>query len=185
MGAILPKIFITENFKVGLVGQIFPKIIPIELLQSIPHVNSNIANKNCKFISELVLKIGKGFNTVVQVEFQDGNSNIVIDGNMKQTVYIFKCVNSTIRVNGKVNSITMDSCKKCAVVFDNSVAGIEIINCQSVKAQVIGSCPIINGEQILAFKNFIILHLGHLIIVLKNGLNFVFISENFIFTREK
>ena len=40
----------------------------------------------------------------------------------------------------------MDSCKKCAVVFDNSVAGLEIINCQSVKAQVTGKVPIINSE---------------------------------------
>jgi len=89
------------------------------------------------------------------VEYQDGNSNIVIDGNMKQTVYIFKCVNSTIRINGKVNSVTMDSCKKCAVVFDNSVAGVEIINCQSVKAQVIGSCPIINVDKTDGFQMYL------------------------------
>ena len=37
----------------------------------------------------------------IQVEYQDGNKNIEINGDMKQTVYIFRCVNSTIQVKGK------------------------------------------------------------------------------------
>lgn len=90
-----------------------------------------------------------------KVEYQEGNSNIKLEGNMKQTVYIFKCTNSTILVNGKVNSITMDSCKKCAVVFDNSVAGLEIINCQSVKSQVTGNVPIINIDKTDGFQMYL------------------------------
>ena len=105
---------------------------------------------------------------------------------MKQTVYIYKCVNSTIKVTGKgsfhifllrvadqhspldqgstdqnrsvpggvwssnfetskVNSITMDACKKCAIVFENSVAALEVIGSQSIQAQVTGKVPIVNG----------------------------------------
>ena len=65
---------------------------------------------------------------------------------MKQTVYIYKCANSTIRINGKVNSITVDGCKKCAIVFENAVAALEVIGCQSIQAQVTGRVPIVNGE---------------------------------------
>ena len=65
---------------------------------------------------------------------------------MKQTVYIYKCTNSTIRINGKVNSITVDACKKCAIVFDNAVAALEVIGSQSIQAQVTGKVPIVNGE---------------------------------------
>ena len=35
-----------------------------------------------------------------------------------------------------MNNVIMDSCKKCAVVFDNVVAMCEFINCQSVQMQV-------------------------------------------------
>ena len=40
---------------------------------------------------------------LIQVEYQNGNNEIVIDGNMKQTVYIYKSINSKIVVNGKGN----------------------------------------------------------------------------------
>ena len=87
---------------------------------------------------------GKRWN----VEYQDGNKNICIDDtDMKQTVYIFKCFNSLIQVNGKVNSIILDSCKKCAVVFDDVIASIEYVNCQSVQGQVRGKVPTIAIEK--------------------------------------
>ena len=41
-------------------------------------------------------------------EFQKDNKNVVIsETEMKQTVYIYKCENSTIQVKGKVNAITV------------------------------------------------------------------------------
>ena len=74
---------------------------------------------------------------------------------MKQTVYIFKCTNSTITVTGKVNSIIMDNCKKCALLFESSVAGLEVINSQSIKAQVTGSAPIINIDKTDGFQMYL------------------------------
>ena len=44
-----------------------------------------------------------------------------------------------------MNSITMDACKKCAIVFENSVAALEVIGSQSIQAQVTGKVPIVNG----------------------------------------
>lgn len=41
-----------------------------------------------------------------------------------------------VKVKGKLNSITLDSCKKTDIVFDALVAQIETINCKSVKIQV-------------------------------------------------
>lgn len=38
---------------------------------------------------------------------------------------------------GKVNSITLDSCKKTSLVFDSVVSAVEFINCQSVQMQVL------------------------------------------------
>jgi len=33
-------------------------------------------------------------------------------------------------------SVCVDSCKKSAVVFDEAIASLDVINCQSVQAQV-------------------------------------------------
>jgi len=72
------------------------------------------------------------------VEFQENNKDIVIntDGT-GQVLYVYKCTGSTIQVKGKINAITLDGCKKCAIVFDTCVAAFELINCNSVQVQVI------------------------------------------------
>ena len=43
------------------------------------------------------------------------------------------------QVKGKVNHITLDSCKKMALVFDASITGVDLVNCTSCKVQVLSS----------------------------------------------
>jgi len=82
------------------------------------------------------------------VEYQNGNRNIVIgETEMKQTVYIYKCENSTIQVIGKVNALTMDSCKKSALVFDEAISSLDFINCQSVQSQILVSVPTVSIDK--------------------------------------
>lgn len=82
------------------------------------------------------------------VENQKNNTNLVVDGaEMNNVVYIFKCVNSTITVKNKINSIVMDSCKKSSVVFESLVSSAEFINCQSVQMQVLGTVPTITIDK--------------------------------------
>ncbi|VBB28639.1 unnamed protein product [Acanthocheilonema viteae] len=67
---------------------------------------------------------GKQWN----VEYYKNNSNVMVEvGDMKQTVYIFKCENSVIQIKGKVNSVTLDSCKKTSVVFDSLLSQFETL----------------------------------------------------------
>lgn len=76
------------------------------------------------------------------VENQVGNKNIVIsETEPRQTIYIFKCENSVIQIKGKVNAVTMDSCKKSGLVFENAIAVVEIVNSQSMELQITGSVP--------------------------------------------
>lgn len=71
------------------------------------------------------------------IEYQKGNSNLVVeDAEMNNVVYMFRCENSTLQIKGKINSVVMDSCKKCSLVFDSLVASAEFVNCQSVQMQV-------------------------------------------------
>lgn len=45
------------------------------------------------------------------------------------------------QVKGKVNSITLDSCKKTSIVFDSLLSQVEVINCQKVQIQVLIFIP--------------------------------------------
>ncbi|XP_012872220.1 PREDICTED: adenylyl cyclase-associated protein 1 [Dipodomys ordii] len=80
-----------------------------------------------------------------RVENQENVSNLVIDDTeLKQVVYIYKCVNTTLQIKGKINSITVDNCKKLGLVFDDVVGIVEIINSRDVKVQVMGKVPTIS-----------------------------------------
>ncbi|XP_041931970.1 adenylyl cyclase-associated protein 1 [Alosa sapidissima] len=80
-----------------------------------------------------------------KVENQEGVQGLVIsDTELKQVVYAFKCNKSTLQVKGKINSITIDNCKKLGLVFDDVVGIVEVINCKDVKVQVMGKVPTIS-----------------------------------------
>ncbi|CAB3987279.1 Adenylyl cyclase-associated 1 [Paramuricea clavata] len=82
------------------------------------------------------------------VENFENDRNIVIDQtNLKQTVYIYNCKDCTIIIKGKLNTVTLDSCKKTAVVVDDLIAGLEFVNCQSVQAQVNGEIPLVSIDK--------------------------------------
>lgn len=71
------------------------------------------------------------------IEYHKDNRNLLVENaEMNNVVYMYKCVNSTLQIKGKVNSVTLDSCKKCSVVFDSLVSSVEFVNCQSVQMQV-------------------------------------------------
>lgn len=71
------------------------------------------------------------------IEHQKNNSGLLVENvEMNNVVYLFKSDNSVLTVKGKLNSIVLDSCKKCSVVFDDLVSSIEFVNCQSVQMQV-------------------------------------------------
>jgi len=76
------------------------------------------------------------------VEFQEGNKQVnITETEPRQTVYIYKCNNSVVRITGKVNAITLDGCTKTSVVFDTVVASFEVVNCKSVEVQVQQAVP--------------------------------------------
>jgi len=82
------------------------------------------------------------------VEYQKNNDCVVIgETEPNQSVYLFKCENSTVQVGGKCSNIIMDQCKKVGLVYQDVVAGVEVINCQSVKLQVLGAVPTISVDK--------------------------------------
>uniref|UniRef100_A0A7N4V5D2 Adenylyl cyclase-associated protein n=1 Tax=Sarcophilus harrisii TaxID=9305 RepID=A0A7N4V5D2_SARHA len=80
-----------------------------------------------------------------RVEYQENSNDLVIsDTELKQVAYIFKCNKSTLQIKGKINSITIDNCKKFGLVFDNVVGIVEVINSKDIQIQVMGRVPTIS-----------------------------------------
>ncbi|XP_062953058.1 adenylyl cyclase-associated protein 2 isoform X1 [Cynocephalus volans] len=80
-----------------------------------------------------------------RVEYQEDRNDLVIsETELKQVAYIFKCDKSTLQMKGKINSITIDNCKKFGLVFDNVVGIVEVINSKDIQIQVMGRVPTIS-----------------------------------------
>ncbi|XP_037374801.1 adenylyl cyclase-associated protein 2 isoform X2 [Talpa occidentalis] len=80
-----------------------------------------------------------------RVEYQEDRNDLVIaETELKQVAYIFQCNKSTLQIKGKINSITIDNCKKFALVFDNVVGIVEVINSKDIQMQVMGRVPTIS-----------------------------------------
>lgn len=83
-----------------------------------------------------------------RVEYQRNNHNLVIsDTDLKQTIYIYNCSECTVTVKGKVNSITIDSCHRVGLLFDDVLAMVEFINSTSSQMQVMGKCPTVSIDK--------------------------------------
>jgi len=82
------------------------------------------------------------------VEYFKDNQDIAIpEVQYNQTVYVFRCERSTVRVSGKCKSIVLDGCEKTAVVFDDVATTCEFVNCRSVQMQVFGKVPTISIDK--------------------------------------
>ncbi|NWV23580.1 CAP2 protein, partial [Origma solitaria] len=80
-----------------------------------------------------------------RVEYQEDKNDLVINNTeLKQVAYIFKCNKSTLQIKGKINSITIDNCRKFGLVFDNVVGIVEVINSRDIQIQVMGKVPTIS-----------------------------------------
>ncbi|CAL8460663.1 g193 [Coccomyxa elongata] len=73
----------------------------------------------------------------------DNPEIIISDTNPRQAVYIYKCSNSTIQVKGKVNAISVDSCQRVGLLFEDLVAACELVNSARIQVQVTGVVPTI------------------------------------------
>ncbi|KFU91851.1 Adenylyl cyclase-associated protein 1, partial [Chaetura pelagica] len=106
-----------------------------------PACNANPSQKTSPKAPALLELEGKKW----RVENQENATDLVIsDTELKQVAYVFKCTNSTLQIKGKINSITLDNCKKLGLVFDDVVGIVEIINSRDVKVQVLGKVPTIS-----------------------------------------
>lgn len=69
------------------------------------------------------------------VENHDGGEHVIEATENRQTVYVYKCDKAMIKINGKINAITIDGCKNIIVVFGDAIATCEVVNTTGFKIQ--------------------------------------------------
>jgi len=73
----------------------------------------------------------------------------------KQSLLILKSEFVNVIVEGKVNSISIDSCKNVNVIFDVAISSVEAVNCLKVGFQVNTSVPCITLDKTHDSKVFL------------------------------
>lgn len=81
------------------------------------------------------------------IENFENDHEIIVDVELQQSVFIDKCVNSTIQVRGKANAITINSSTGVGLVVDSLVSGVDVIKCKKLGLQVTGVIPTISIDQ--------------------------------------
>merc|ERR1711916_79111 len=72
------------------------------------------------------------------VENMDDRKDLVIEAPKRnQTVYIYKLDNCVVQIQGKVNSICLDSCSKTGLVFADAVSVVEVITSKTDEMNVV------------------------------------------------
>lgn len=111
-------------------------------------VNESIPDVAPKRLQAPVKKVAPTGNPICElqgkkwiVENQNGNKEISIEANMKQTLYAFKCHDSLLKIDGKINAIVLDSCTKTACIFEEAMASVEIVNSKDIQIQCTKSAP--------------------------------------------
>lgn len=92
------------------------------------------------------------------VEYQDGSKqqNFTIEATeMNQSVNVYRCEAITLTIKGKINSITVDSCKKLTLAFEDIVSFVEFINCQKIQAYPLGHVATITVDKTEAIQLFL------------------------------
>jgi adenylyl cyclase-associated protein len=85
---------------------------------------------------------GRKWNCEYYVDDRTGNL-VISECTVKESITIFRCINSVIQIKGKINAILLDDCDKTSIVCSTVVSSIDVVNCKSVEVQATGKVPTI------------------------------------------
>ena len=73
---------------------------------------------------------------------------IEIDAEINHSILISRCKNTTIRINGKANALSLDNSSRTSLIIDSMVSSVDVIKCPNFALQVIGTLPTILLDQV-------------------------------------
>lgn len=76
------------------------------------------------------------------VEHQPAGARVVVTvANAGDKVYLYRCGDCVVTINGRLKALNVVNCKKTQLTFEDLLAVVEVNNCESVKLQSLGKCP--------------------------------------------
>ena len=73
---------------------------------------------------------------------------IEIDAEINHSILISRCKNTTIRINGKANALSLDNSTRTSLIIDSLVSSVDVIKCPNFALQVLGTLPTILLDQV-------------------------------------
>jgi adenylyl cyclase-associated protein len=87
-------------------------------------------------------------NFTNQENYESPSAPVEITAERNHSILITKCKNTTIRITGKANAISIDNCPKTSIILDSLVSSLDVIKCPSFAVQVIDTLPTILLDQV-------------------------------------
>ncbi|CAD0018094.1 unnamed protein product [Aureobasidium pullulans] len=80
--------------------------------------------------------------------FEDAEGLVEVEVTVTQSVLITKCKNTSIRLIGKANAISIDNSPRTNLVVDDLISSVDVIKCPNFGLQVLGSLPTVMLDQV-------------------------------------
>ncbi|KAK8188016.1 adenylate cyclase associated N terminal-domain-containing protein [Phyllosticta capitalensis] len=80
--------------------------------------------------------------------YENPPAPIEIEATIVQSILISRCKNTTIRIIGKANAISIDNSVRASIILDSLVSAVDVIKCPNFALQVLGTLPTIMLDQV-------------------------------------
>ena len=97
-------------------------------------------------VAKKLPKIEFSFCTWFVEHHEDNHQMEVTTEESKDSVYVYKCKNCTLKINGRLNNITIDRCKRVKVVFNDVAWYVDVTNSKRIHVQNPGPRPTVYME---------------------------------------
>lgn len=83
----------------------------------------------------------------MQENYENEPELVITETEINQSVFIFRCKNTTINIKGKVNTISVMECAKTNVLADSLVSSVDIIKSTGFALQILHQIPTVLVDQ--------------------------------------
>ncbi|KAI9695941.1 MAG: hypothetical protein M1820_008353 [Bogoriella megaspora] len=80
--------------------------------------------------------------------FENEQQPVEVPVQIQHSILLTKCKNTTIRINGKFNAISIDNSPGLSIIVDSVVSSVDVIRCGKFAIQVLGALPTILLDQV-------------------------------------
>lgn len=83
-----------------------------------------------------------------QENFDSPEGAVEIDAAINHSILISRCKNTTLRIIGKFNALSLDNSARTSIIVDSLVSSIDVIKCPNFAVQVLGTLPTLMLDQV-------------------------------------